>query len=194
MGPVRGQRGRMSRHTQPSGIERHFGDDEIIVSKTDPRGIITYTNDVFQRVSGYSEHELIGAPHSLIRHPDMPRSVFRLLWDVIGARQEIFAYVLNLCRNGDHYWVLAHVTPSFGPDGQLVGYHSNRRRPSRNAIAAIQPVYAALLAEERRHERKADAIAAASTVLTRHLTEARTTYEAFVWGLTNAESAQGAVC
>jgi len=101
-----------ARKIEPTGVESHFGDDEIIVSKTDPRGVITYANEIFIRVSGYSEEELLGAPHSILRHPAMPRCVFKLLWDTIQGGREIFAYVVNLAKTGNHYWVLAHVTPS----------------------------------------------------------------------------------
>lgn len=112
-----------------TGVARTFGDDELIVSKTDARGVITYANDVFLRISGYPEDEVIGAPHNLVRHPDSPRGLFKLLWDQIGAGKEVFAYINNMAKNGDHYWVLAHVSPSFDPRGKLIGYHSNRRSP-----------------------------------------------------------------
>lgn len=134
----------------PTGRESPFHDHELIVSKTDPKGRITYANDVFQRVSGYTAKQLLGQPHSIIRHPDMPRAVFKLLWDTIEKKAEIFAYVLNLARNGDHYWVLAHVTPSFDSGGNVVGYHSNRRTVDPGKIARIAPLYRALLDEERR--------------------------------------------
>ena len=127
---------------QPTGIESHFGKDEIIVTKTDRKGLITYANDVFQRVSGYSEEELIGQQHNIIRHPDMPRCVFKLLWDTIEGGKEIFAYVVNLSKNGNHYWVLAHVTPTFDAGGRIIGYHSNRRKPRPEAVrdqAALRP-------------------------------------------------------
>ncbi len=106
---------------RPTGVERAFGPEEIIVSKTDPKGVVTYANDVFVRVSGYAEDEIVGAPHNLIRHPAMPRAVFRLMWDVIPTGQELFAYVLNLAADGGHYWVLAHVTATRGPDVSVVG-------------------------------------------------------------------------
>ncbi|MEO1982112.1 MAG: PAS domain-containing protein, partial [Fuerstiella sp.] len=133
---------------KPTGRERTFREDEIIVSKTDLKGIITYTNQVFARVAGYSEQELLGQPHNLIRHPDMPRCVFKLLWDTISQGNEIFAYVINLCRNGDHYWVLAHVTPSFDAAGKITGYHSSRRVPERAAVDKAIPIYELLLKEE----------------------------------------------
>lgn len=172
---------------KPSGVERFFGEDEIIVSKTDSRGIITYANDVFQRVSGYSERELLGQPHNLIRHPEMPASVFRYLWQTIAGGSEIFAYVVNQARNGDHYWVLAHVTPTFDREGRITGYHSNRRVPSREAVAAIVPIYAALLGEEQRHANPEDGMKAALALLEATLHKAGVDYEQFVFSLEPAE-------
>lgn len=139
-----------------TGKVRTFRPDEIIVSKTDRTGKITYANDVFIEMSGYSEDELLGAPHSILRHPAMPRCVFRLLWDVIEQGDEIFAYVLNRAKNGDEYWVFAHVTPNFGPDGAIVGYHSNRRVPKQSAVDTVRPLYAQLLEIEKSNpDRKA---------------------------------------
>ena len=106
---------------QLTGIERTFRPDEIIVTKTDLKGRITYANELFCRIAGYTHDEVMGAPHCIIRHPEMPHGVFKLLWDTIEAGQEIFAYVINRAANGDHYWVLAHVTPSFGEDGKVNG-------------------------------------------------------------------------
>jgi len=121
----------MRSNTTVTGKERFFDDSEIIVSKTDTGGRITYANDVFLRVAGYNEGEVLNKPHSLIRHPDMPRCVFKLLWDTIQAKSEVFAYVVNMCKNGDHYWVFAHVTPSYDTTGKVVNYHSSRRVPER---------------------------------------------------------------
>ncbi|WP_417386667.1 PAS domain-containing protein [Gimesia sp.] len=128
----------------PTGRERTFADHEIIVSKTDLKGRITYANHTFIQISGYFEEELLGQPHNLIRHPDMPRSVFKLLWNTIQSGEEIFAYVVNLCKNGDHYWVLAHVTPTFNLSGEIIGYHSNRRVPERQALEKVIPLYRSL--------------------------------------------------
>ncbi|QDT25303.1 Aerotaxis receptor [Gimesia panareensis] len=128
----------------PTGLERTFADHEIIVSKTDLKGRITYANHTFIQISGFTEEELLGQPHNLIRHPDMPRSVFKLLWDTIQSGEEIFAYVVNLCKNGDHYWVLAHVTPTFNLSGEIIGYHSSRRVPERKAIEKVIPRYRSL--------------------------------------------------
>jgi PAS domain S-box-containing protein len=168
---------------RPTGVERTFGEDEIIVSKTDPKGVIRYANGVFLRVSGYEEAAVLGRPHNIIRHPDMPRSVFRLLWDTIASGQEIFAYVLNLAADGAHYWVFAHVTPSFGSHDEIVGYHSNRRLPDRGQIDAVAPIYAALLAEERRHSTTSAAVDAGMALLHDVLRDRAQSYDEFVWSL-----------
>jgi len=169
---------------QPSGVEQFFDPDEIIVSKTDLKGRITYTNRVFMKIAGYEEAELLGQPHSMIRHPDMPRCVFKLLWDTIEAKQEIFAYVVNMCKNGDHYWVLAHVTPSFDEAGNITGYHSNRRVPDRDILEnTIIPLYDQLLAEEKRHKNRKDGMNAAYDMLVNLLNEKGMAYDQFVFSL-----------
>ncbi len=92
-----------------TGKEVFFDRDHFIVSKTDLKGRITYVNRAFCAIAGYGEGELLGAPHSIIRHPDMPRAVFKLLWDRLAEGCEVFAQVKNLTRNGDFYRVFAHV-------------------------------------------------------------------------------------
>lgn len=169
--------------TTPSGRETTFNEDELIVSKTDVTGRITYANRVFMRVSGYGERELMGAPHSLIRHPAMPRCVFRLLWQTIGAGREIFAYVNNMAKNGDNYWVFAHVTPSFGPGGDVVGYHSNRRVPNRSAIEKVAPLYAALLDIENKPHSRKDGLDVATEHLIGLLQSKGLDYDEFVFSL-----------
>jgi len=166
-----------------TGRETRFGENEIIVSKTDLKGVITYANDVFMRISGYSEAELLGKPHSILRHPAMPRCVFKLLWDTIQGGQEIFAYVLNLAKNGDEYWVFAHVTPSYDMAGKHIGYHSNRRVPHPEALAKVRPLYAALLQEESRHASHKDGMAASFQMVVKTLGDSGLTYSQFVFGL-----------
>lgn len=174
---------------RPTGVERSFGADEVIVTKTDLQGRITYANDVFCRVSAYPESEMLGSPHNMIRHPDMPRGVFRLLWQSLAERRELFAYVVNLAGDGAHYWVLAHVTPSVDGTGRVVGYHSNRRLPDPRAIRAVQPVYQRMLAEERRHASAQDAAAAGVALLHEHLDGLGSSYDEMVWGLTTGSAA-----
>ena len=167
----------------PSGREVFFDSEDVIVSKTDLNGKITYANDVFLDIAGYQEHEVVGQPHSMIRHPDMPRSVFKFMWETLEAGKEIFAYVVNMGKNGDHYWVLAHVTPTFGPNGRPIGYHSNRRVPDPGAVASIRQIYAALLAEERRHTDKRDQVAAGTALLVKTLQDTGMAYDEFIWTL-----------
>jgi len=177
-----GRRPRLVR-PKPTGEEVEFGLEEIIVSKTDLTGKITYANDVFLRVAGYTEEEVLGQPHSMIRHPDMPRCIFKLLWDSIQDGNEIFAYVKKITKNGGHYWVFAHVTPTFDAQGSICGYHSNRRKPDRRQVETVQQLYATLLDVERRHTRKADAIAASTEELMRIVSESHATYEEFVFSI-----------
>ncbi|MFL6065946.1 MAG: PAS domain-containing protein [Friedmanniella sp.] len=171
------------RQVRPTGEERTFSPEELIVSKTDPRGVINYVNDVFLRVSGYSRSELIGKPHSIVRHPEMPRAVFQLVWETLAGKREIFAYVDNLAADGASYWALAHITPSYGYDGAVDGYHANLRAPDRGVVAVIRPLYRRLQEEERRHADPAAAVAASTALLHQLIAERASSYEAFIWSL-----------
>ena len=175
-------------NTQLTGREITFGENEIIVSKTDPRGVITYANTVFQRVAGYTENELIGKPHNIIRHPAMPKAVFRLLWDTIRSGREIFAYVLNRAKNGDEYWVLAHVTPSYDPRRNLTGFHSNRRFPYRDAIDQVKTLYRQMLIEEQKHQKASDAMDASTELLMNTLNAHQMSYDEFIFNLSSKTS------
>lgn len=166
-----------------TGVERFFGPEEIIVSKTDLQGRITYANDVFLRIADYREEEVLGQPHNVIRHPDMPRCVFRLLWDTVAAGQEIFAYVVNRTKHGDHYWVLAHVTPTRMPDGSVIGFHSCRRVPSRSAVEAVSGLYRSLRDIENKAESRKDGMHESSRTLSAHLAGLGKRYDQFMFSL-----------
>lgn len=127
--------------TQAGEIE--FGFDELFFSRTNPAGIIEYGNSVFQRLSGYSWQELDGAPHKIIRHSDMPRAVFWLLWDTIKQGLPIGAYVKNRAKDGRHYWVFAIVTPVED------GYLSVRLRPSSPIFSTVKNEYQTLIRAEK---------------------------------------------
>jgi len=111
---------------QPIELERMLNDEDYIVSKTDLKGRIIYCNKIFVEISGYSESELLGKPHSIIRHPDMPKIVFKLLWDRIKKKQDIFAFVKNLCKDGGYYWVFANVTATLDTNGNIRDYWKRR--------------------------------------------------------------------
>ncbi|MGE0732799.1 MAG: PAS domain-containing protein [Acidimicrobiia bacterium] len=178
----------MTASVQPSGVERTFGPEELIVSKTDSRGRITYANDVFLRVSRYAEHEVLGRPHNIIRHPDMPRSIFQLMWSTIQRGDEVFAYVLNLAADGAQYWVLAHITATRDPDGTITGYHSNRRRPADDAIGPITELYATVRRAERRSAEPRQALDAGMVVLQTAIRSAHIDYDQYVWSLIGANA------
>ncbi len=132
-----------------AGNELTFSDNEFIVSKTDLQGRIIYGNDLFIKISGYTEEELLDRPHKILRHPDMPALIFTLLWERIRKGEEIFAYVKNKTKQGDFYWVFAHVTASLDNSGQIIGFHSVRRHPTNEALSVIKPLYADLLRAEK---------------------------------------------
>jgi len=127
--------------------------------------------------------ELIGKPHNIIRHPDMPRCVFKLLWLTLAERQEIFAYVKNMSKSGRYYWVKAHVTPSYNEDGYVSGYHSTRRVPCENTLNIIQPLYANLLDVEQQHSNPKEGLAASMAVFTDMLKDQGKTYDELIWQL-----------
>ena len=123
--------------------EYMLADDETIVSKTDLQGNITYVNDDFIRVSGFSESELIGAPQNIVRHPDMPVEAFADFWATVKSGKAWTGLVKNRCKNGDHYWVEATAAPLI-QNGQTVGYTSIRVKPSRDKVNAAEAAYRAI--------------------------------------------------
>lgn len=126
--------------------EYPLADDDTIVSVTDLGARITYCNATFIETSGYSKDELIGQPHNLIRHPDMPAEAFRDMWETIRSGEPWSGLVKNRRKNGDHYWVLANVTPIL-EHGKVAGYMSVRTKPLRVDIAAVELLYARMRAE-----------------------------------------------
>jgi len=151
----------------------HEGD--IIVSITDLQVKITYTNKIFMKMGEYSESELLGKPHNLIRHPFMPKAVFKLLWDTVKNGEEIFAYVLNQTKNKNEYWVYANVTPSYDENGKKIGYYSVRRCPNKKALEIIKPLYSKMLEAE-----KSGGVDAGTKVLLDTLHEKGVSYNEFI--------------
>jgi PAS domain S-box-containing protein len=122
---------------------------DIVVSKSDDEGNIEYANLIFYKLSGYNKRELTFAPHSILRHPDMPKIVFKYLWSELKKGNEVNAFVKNLTKDGSFYWVMAYVRPAFNTDGSLRNYISTRKVMSKNARNTIEPLYAKLLALEK---------------------------------------------
>ncbi|WP_372423190.1 PAS domain-containing protein [Salinarimonas chemoclinalis] len=173
----------MATQIKPTQREILFDAADLIVSKTDLKGRITYANRTFCNISGYGEADVIGQPHAMIRHPDMPRAVFKILWDAILAGREVFAYVKNMTKAGDHYWVFAHVTPSFDGARRVGGFHSNRRLPRRDAIASVEPLYRELVRIEASHRNGKEAVAASSAHLNSLIAGNGQDYDQFVFSL-----------
>jgi len=133
----------------PNSREKKVETDDFLVSKTDTKGKITYANPSFIKITGFSEIELLGKPHSIVRHQDMPKIIFKLLWEEISNKREIFAYVKNMSKDGGFYWVYANVTTSLDSRGNIIGYYSVRRKPNPKALEVIKPLYEKLLSLEK---------------------------------------------
>ena len=152
--------------------------DDFIVSKTDLKGRLTYVNKIFIEMGEYKEEELLGKPHSIVRHPDMPKTVFKFLWEMVQRGDEIFAFVINKTKNGNDYWVYANVTPSLDANGKTVGYYSVRRMPSPEALAIVKPLYTQMLSAE-----KSGGVEAGVKILTDILNEKGMDYNEFIISL-----------
>jgi len=121
-----------------------------IVSETDEKGRITFANDYFMEISGYNQEELIGTPHNIVRHPDMPKVVFKLLWETISQGKNINAVVKNLAKDGRYYWIFTEFETRKDTDtGEIIGYHAARKSISKHVIEIIADLYAALLDIEK---------------------------------------------
>jgi len=139
---------------------------DLIVSKSDAEGKITYANPIFMKISGYTQAELLEKPHSILRHPDMPKVIFKYLWANIKDGHDVVAYVKNLCKDGSFYWVLATVRVAKNPDGSFRNYLSTRKAISKSAKNIMSTFYAKLLAVE-----KSDGVEASQEVLLEFLSE-----------------------
>ncbi len=172
----------MKYQIQALDIERKLPDNSYIVSKTDLKGRITYANRIFMDMAKYTEKELLGVQHNIIRHPDMPRGAFKLVWDTLSGGNEVFAYVKNLAKDGQYYWVFANITPDHDPSGHITGYLSVRRKPRPEAIAAIEPVYQKMLDIEKQHHAR-DQMDYSINYLVDTLNSMGVSYEEFILGI-----------
>ena len=159
---------------------KEMREEDFIVSKTDLRGRITYCNRIFMDMAEYSEEELLGKAHSIIRHPDLPKAVFRYLWEMIPKKEEVFAFVINRGKNGNDYWVYANITASLDERGNIVDYYSVRRKPNPKALEIIIPLYRKMLEVE-----KSSGVDASFKVLTDILAEKGVSYDELIISLQN---------
>lgn len=176
----------MSRDIHLTNIQAEFSQNIILVSKTNTNGIITYANRDFCRIAGYTLNELLGKPHNYIRHPNMPRAVFSMMWEMLNSQREFFGYVVNRCANGDHYWVFAQVVPDIAPDtGETISFHSTRRWAAPHAFKRAMDVYQQLLDAESEERSPQAAVAAGRRRLSEILASTGLTYEQWVFSLSN---------
>lgn len=156
--------------------------DDLIISKTDLKGRITYANRTFMRIAGFDEEQLLDRPHNLIRHPDMPKGVFKFLWQELKQGHEFFGFVKNYTSDHGYYWVFANITPDFDSNGNVQGYFSVRRRPNPDAIPVVESIYQKMLQIEQRHS-KAEACGHSLAFLNQLLQGKGISYERFVMQL-----------
>lgn len=162
--------------TADLGMELHA--DTLITSKTNLKSLITYCNHDFYTYSGFSEGEVLGKPHNIVRHKDMPKAVFKLLWEHIKEGKEVFAFVKNRTKNNEHYWVFANVTPSIDINSNIVGYYSVRRKPNPKALEKITPLYDQMLQAE-----KSGGIEASTKILAQVCQQAGKEYNELIFAL-----------
>ena len=132
-----------------TGRNREVPADIYLTSRADPKGVITYVNHAFVEISGFTREQLVGQPHNIVRHPDMPPAAYADMWATLQAAKGWVGVVKNRCANGDHYWVRASVSPELGPDGTIAGFISVQVRPSAKEIAAAEAAYAKILTGNR---------------------------------------------
>jgi PAS domain S-box-containing protein len=141
-------------HTQETLIQAQpifneiLYEDGAMITETDPQGIITYANRKFREISGFSKKELIGSPHSLLRHPEMPVGLFKAMWKIISAKKVWRGYIKSLCKDGSFYWALVYIQPKLDEDGNIIGYASSRRYAYPESIKEVTKHYANLRGDE----------------------------------------------
>lgn len=142
---------KFQKFTWPAPINKEvvWDKSKIIMSKTDQYGIIEYANDVFIDVCGYDEFELMGMPHNVVRHPDMPKVLFKVLWDNLKKGQTVHPVVKNLSKSGRYYWVLADFEIKKNEKGEIINFYSRRRSVADEVVDKVEGLYDKLLQIEK---------------------------------------------
>jgi PAS domain S-box-containing protein len=141
---------KLTKKDRPNPINKEIiiSEEEVLISVTDPKGIITEVNEIFTKVAGYSEEELVGASHNIIRHPDMPKVMFKIVWDHIMDKENVMAVMKNLAKDGKYYWVVTDFVTKVDADRNIINYTAYRRPVSDKVKEAVVPLYKALCAIE----------------------------------------------
>jgi len=151
---------------EPTNVENIVKSTDLIVSKADAEGNITYVNPIFMKISGYTQGDLLDKPHAILRHPDMPKVIFKYLWENLKEGRDVVAYVKNLCKDGSFYWVMATLKVAKNPDGSFRNYMSTRKSITDSAKETIISLYENLLEIE-----KSDGVEASEKALNAFLDE-----------------------
>jgi PAS domain S-box-containing protein len=166
----------LMKRPEPRNEEITLDPMRYIVSKTDANGLIEYGNDYFVEISGYKEHELIGKPHNIIRHPDMPKIIFKLMWDRIRQNKNIFALVKNMAKDGRYYWVVTEFTTKIHPlSNKPIRHTAYRKAAPKKAVKEIEKLYATLKSIEDEN-----GLEAAEKYLAGFLEERGQSYDEFI--------------
>lgn len=129
--------------------EEVFFDGRTLISETDTKGVITYVNRKFVEMSGYSVKEAVGQPHSILRHPDMPKAAFEEMWKVVQSGKMWEGYVKNMRKDGKFYWVIVNIIPKFDEDNNIIGYTASRKIPNRDMIDKVAQQYKEMIEKEK---------------------------------------------
>ncbi len=172
----------MAQTIKPTSVERKLGDDAFVVSMTDREGRITYANRTFLEISGFSEAELIGKPHRILRDPAMPAALFKRMWDSLKHGDEFVLFIRSLGKDGSHHWGFSTLIPSHDAKGHVIGYYSVRRRAAPGAIDVIAGIYRTMREKELRAPGEAG-VKASLAVLNDFLAEKGMSYDQFVHSL-----------
>lgn len=165
---------------RPTPVDREvvIGENQVLLSITDTKGVIEYCNEAFVESSGYEEYELAGSGHNIVRHPDMPRAVFKLMWERIQKKENIIAVVKNLAKTGRYYWVITDFVVKEDKEGNITGYKAFRKPAPRKAIEAVTPLYKKL-----REIENVRGMEAADKFLNGYFEGENTNYDDFIEGL-----------
>ena len=140
----------------PNNNEIILDPSKVIMSKTNSKGIIQYANNYFIEVSQYEEYELIGKPHNIIRHPDMPKIIFKVMWRKLHKGENLFTIVKNLTKNGDFYWAVTKFETTYDKDGSIMAHYARRKAVPTKAREITEDIYKMILAIEKHDEKLAE--------------------------------------